>query len=74
MPLLPISQQPDWNNNIYVLATTRILGMVGAAYLVKSLYTLTRLTWGTRSAFLAAGRLSSLSSLTFTLELHTAKG
>lgn len=74
MPPLPISQQPDWNNNIYVLATTRILVMVGAAYLVKSLYTLIRLTWGTRSNFLAAGRLSSLSALTFTLELHRAKG
>lgn len=74
MPSLPISRQPDWNNNIYVLATTRILVMVGAAYLVKSLYTLIRLTWGTRSAFLAAGRLSSISAIIFTLELHRAKG
>lgn len=74
MPPLPTSQQSDWNNNVYVLATARILVMAGVAYLVKSLYILMTLILGTRSASLAAGTLSSLSALVFRLEMHRAKG
>ena len=58
MPALPISQQPEWNYNVYVLATTRILVMIGVAYLIKSLYTLVPLIWGSGSASIAAGGLS----------------
>ena len=58
MPALPISQQPEWNYNVYVLATNRILVMIGVAYLIKSLYTLVPLIWGSGSASIAAGELS----------------
>ena len=60
MPALPISQQHEWNNNVYVLATSRILVMIGVAYLIKSLYTLLPLIWGSGSASIAAGGLSYL--------------
>ncbi|KAK0508806.1 hypothetical protein JMJ35_009082 [Cladonia borealis] len=38
MPVLAIQQQSDWENNIYVLTTTRILVIVGVTYLFRSLY------------------------------------
>ena len=41
MPALPATQQSDWNNNVYVLWTTRGLAMVGVfglAYMVKRSY------------------------------------
>ena len=55
MPVLPTSQQSDWNNNVYVLATTRVLVMIGLAYLIKRLYNLVPSIWGTRLAPVAAG-------------------
>ena len=58
MPALPTSQQPVGNNNVYVLATTRVLVMIGVAYLIKSLYTLVPQIWGSGSASIAAGGLS----------------
>ena len=60
MPSLPTSQQSDWSNNIYVVATTRIFVMIGMAYLAKSLYNFVPSIWGTRSASIAAGEYSSL--------------
>lgn len=58
MPALSISQQPEWNNNVYVFATSRILVVIGVAYLIKSLYTLVPLIWGSGSASIVAGGLS----------------
>lgn len=58
MPALPTPQQSDWDNNVYVLATTRIFVMIGLAYLIRSLYSLVPSIWGTRSASVAAGGLS----------------
>ena len=57
MPVLPIPQQSDWSDNIYVLTTTRVLVMIGAAYLIRTLYSLVPSIWGTRSASVAAGPL-----------------
>lgn len=62
MPALTVPQQPDWNNNVYVLATTRMFVMIGMAYLIKSLYNLVPSIWGTRSAPIAAGGHSFPSS------------
>ena len=58
MPALPASQQLDWNNNIYVLATIRILLVIGVAYLIKILCSLMPFMWGTRTASVAHGRPS----------------
>ena len=62
MPALPVPQQSDWSNNVYVIVTTRVFVMVGMAYLIKSLYHLLPSNWGTRSASIAAGRLSLASN------------
>ena len=62
MPALPIPQQSDWSNNVYVVATTRIFVVIGMGYLVKSLYNHVPPIWGTRSASVAAGEHSSLSN------------
>ena len=61
MPALPVPQS-DWSNNVYVVVTTRVFVMVGMAYLIKSLYHLLPSNWGTRSASIAAGRLSLASN------------
>ena len=58
MPALRIFQPSDWSNNVYVLATMRILVMIGLAYLIKSLYNVVPSIWGTRSASIAAGEHS----------------
>lgn len=63
MPVLPNPQQSDWNNNIYVLATTRVLVVIGVAYLIRSLYGLVPSIWGTRSASIAAGALPCPSNI-----------
>lgn len=55
MPALPVPQQSDWSNNVYVVATTRIFVMIGMAYLIKSLYNLVQSTWGARAASMATG-------------------
>ena len=57
MPILPTSQQADWGNNVFIQATTRILVMIGLAYLVKSLYAFWPLALSTRSGSFAAGGL-----------------
>ena len=58
MAALPASEQLDWNNNIYVVATIRILLVIGVAYLIKILYSLMPFMWGTRIASAAHGRPS----------------
>ena len=58
MPALPGSQQLDWNDNIYVLATIRILLVIGVAYLIKIMYGLMPFMCGRRTAPVAQGRLS----------------
>ena len=57
MPALPVPQHADWSNNFYVLATTRVLIVIGLAYLIRSLYSLVPSIWGMRSAAVAAGAL-----------------
>ena len=39
MPVLPPQQQSNgWGSNIYVVTVTRILVVVGATYLIRSVY------------------------------------
>ena len=39
MPVLPSQQQSnDWDSNIYVVTVTRILVVMGANYLIRSVY------------------------------------
>ena len=38
MPVLELQHQSAWENNVYVLTTTRILVVVGVTYLFRSLY------------------------------------
>lgn len=38
MPVLTLQQQSAWEDNVYVLTTTRILVIVGVTYLVRNLY------------------------------------
>lgn len=54
MPVITTSQEPDWNNNVYVIATTRGFVLIGTAYLVRSLYNLVSPTWGPRLASILA--------------------
>ena len=63
MPVLPVPQQSDWSNNIYVLTATRVFVMIGVAYLIRSLYTLVPSIWGTRSASIAAGALPCICNV-----------
>ena len=63
MPVLPVPQQSDWSDNIYVLTATRVLVMLGMAYLIKTLYSLVPSIWGTRSASIAAGAFPSIRNV-----------
>lgn len=38
MPALALQEQSAWENNVYVLNTTRIFVIVGVTYLFRSLY------------------------------------
>ena len=38
MPVLELQYQSAWENNVYVLTTTRILVIVGVTYLSRSIY------------------------------------
>ena len=49
------SQGPSWDSNVYVITTTRILILMGTAYLVRSLYNLVSPTWSSRAASIVAG-------------------
>ena len=60
MPVINTPQDPSWTNNIYLLATTRTLALMGTAYLVRSLYNLVSPAWGSRPASIVAGKLSCL--------------
>ncbi len=40
MPTLNPPQQDMWNDNVYVLTTTRILIVIGVSYLLRSLFQL----------------------------------
>lgn len=57
MPVLTSSQEPSWEGNAYVLATTRIFVLMGTAYLVRSLYNVVSPAWGSRAASTVAGEL-----------------
>lgn len=57
MAPLPIPQQSDWNNNVYVLAVERTFVVIGLAFLIKILYGLVPSTWATRVASTVAGML-----------------
>ena len=60
MPVISTPQDPSWANNIYLLATTRTLALMGTAYLVRSVYNLVSPTWGSRPASIVACKLSYL--------------
>ena len=72
MPALPVPRQADWSDNIYNLATIRVVIIIGVAYLVKSLYNLVASIWGTRSASIAAGEPPFLPIVTYAPELYRA--
>ena len=55
MPVLTKPQEPSWESNAYVLATTRIFVLMGTAYLGRSLYKMVSPAWGSRAASTAAG-------------------
>lgn len=67
MPVLP-SQQPsnDWDSNVYVVTVTRILVVVGATYLIRSMYQYTTRLRLPNDGNRIAGTLSSdlLESIT----------
>ena len=67
MPVLTARQDSDWDSNVYVITTTRVLVLVGTAYLGRSLYNLVSATWGSRSTSTAAGESASVVAG----ELHT---
>ena len=57
-PALSIPPGSEWNNNVYILTTTRVFGMFGLAYLIKVLYDMVTLLGGRGSVSVAAGELS----------------
>ena len=57
MPVLTTPQGPNWDSNVYVVATTRIFILMGTAYLVRTLYNLVSPAWGSRAASTVAGEL-----------------
>ena len=56
------TQQSEWENNIYVLTTTRIFVVAGAAYLCRSLYYLVTRYSGSVIGTIQPARVSSLGS------------
>lgn len=57
MPVLTTPQEPSWDSNAYVLATTRIFVLMGTAYMGRSLYNMVSPAWGSRAASTVAGEL-----------------
>ena len=57
MPVITTSQGPSWENNVYVIVTTRLFFLMGTAYLIRSLYILVSATWGSRLASIFARKL-----------------
>lgn len=62
MPVITTSQEPDWNNNVYVITTTRVFVLIGTAYLLRSLYNVVSPNWGPRLASILGGEFRSRSS------------
>ena len=62
MPALTTPQEPSWDNNVYVLVTTRIFVLMSMAYLARSLYNMVSPAWGSRAASTVAGELHLLCS------------
>lgn len=60
MPVPPTPQQSDWNNNFYVVATTRIFVMIGMGYLIRSLYSLVPSIWASRFSSVAHNLVPSI--------------
>lgn len=58
MPALSVPPESGWNSNVYILTTTRVFGMFGLAYLIRTLYSMVPSMWGAGSASVAAGGLS----------------
>ena len=57
MPVITTSQGLNWESNVYVIVTTRIFVLMGAAYLLRSLYNLVSATWGSRVTSTVACKL-----------------
>lgn len=61
-------QEPSWESNVYFIVTIRIFVLMGTAYLIRSLYILLSVTWGSRLASAFACKLcfcSYISADTF---------
>lgn len=56
------SQDTDWMSNIYVLTTTRILGVFGVTYLIKVSYQLYKTTRASDDRAVISGRSRSYPS------------
>ena len=54
-------QEPSWESNVYFIVTIRIFVLMGTAYLIRSLYVLVSVTWGSRLASTFACKLCSCS-------------
>ena len=61
MSVVSIPQDPSWDNNFYVLVTTRTLALMGTAFLVRHLYSLLPPTWRSRPGSIVAGKPSRAS-------------
>ena len=67
------AQQSEWENNIYVVTTTRIFVVVGAVYLFRSLYYLITRYSGPVIGTIQHARVSSLESYDLTINFEDTK-
>ena len=58
MPVITTPQEPSWDNNVYVIVTTRMFVLMGTAYLIRSLYNLVSAAGVPRFVSNVAGELS----------------
>ncbi len=69
MPVLT-PEQSNWENNIYVVTTTRVFIMAGVIYLGRSLYYLISRYSGAVADTAPTARASPNPSLTYDLRLY----
>lgn len=68
--MITTPQEPGWNSNVYVIATTRIFVLVGTAYLLRSLYNMVSHIWGPRLASILDGKFRPRSSPLCSMASH----
>ena len=67
------AQQSEWENNIYILTTTRIFVVAGAVYLCRSLYYLVTRYSGPVIGTIQHARVSSLESHDLNIDFEDTK-